>query len=373
MSTLADLNLNQNPFRDITPNPEIRSDDPIVWGDMVNVKDNIQHVYDNTINTTPRQIILNWGQYGGGKTFSAYYFIKKFNDKTIDNVNLHHAYIRNPKEGNQATKQLFRNIVDFLSLSKITDQVKNLFDALGEQKFFNFINNKINSEEFSKAIMLLASRDEDIKSIMSRYIFSGVTKTELKKLGIARTLDSNIDQIKFLTGIISCFLGDYNHYSGKFIVWIDEMEDLVYYSSKDYKMFSQALRDLFDSLNNNFTVFMNFTLAEPQESTIELLLGGALWSRINRKIRFQELNMDDVLIYCQDLLNSCSIQQREAYYPFTEDILKALIQLIPKGQVTPREINKNCKGIIDITLQKNLTSISMVEVQDWALKLQEDN
>ena len=60
---------------------------------------------------------------------------------------------------------------------------------------------RIRSEAFAKVIIKLADADNEISELMNRYLFVGVTKTELKKLGLSRTLESDIDLMKVLTGI----------------------------------------------------------------------------------------------------------------------------------------------------------------------------
>ena len=85
------------------------------------------------------------------------------------------------------------------------------------------------------------------------------------------------------------------------------MEDLIYYSPKHYKIFSQVLRDLFDSLHSSVLFFMNFTLAESEESTIELILGGAVWSRITKKIRYKQFTEKNAFDYCNELLTRSKI------------------------------------------------------------------
>lgn len=363
----TDLNLKENPFKDITPTPG-QIEDNFVWAGMPTIKSKIEDVYRDASKFSSRQVILNWGPWGGGKTFSAYYFINKNKKSSIS-----HAYVRSPKDGSKSTEEFFYNIIDYITFSTIKRQIQERVKMLGETGVRKALNSKIRSEEFTSAIILIASADDEIAELMQRYVYSGLTKTELKKTGLPRNIESGTDYIKFLSGIILCFLGDTGGSKNKFILWIDEMEDLIYFSQKNYRAFSQILRDLIDTLNEDFTVFFNFTLAEPQESTIELILGGALWSRINRKIRFKDLSAEDALLYCSELIQNCQVSKNKpAYYPFNEEILRAIFEIIPQGNLTPREINKYCGGFLNHALKKNKNVFDQKLLKDWSDKIAED-
>jgi hypothetical protein len=363
----ADLNLKENPFKDITPTPG-QIEDNFVWAGMPMIKNKIEDVYKDAKKFSSRQVILNWGPWGGGKTFSAYYFINKNKQSSISQ-----AYIRSPKDGGKSTEEFFYNIIDYITFSAIKRQVQDRIKTFGEAALRKTLNSKIRSEEFTSAIILLADADDEIGELMQRYVYSGLTKTELKKTGLPRNIESGTDYIKFLSGIILCFLGDSGNLKGKFILWIDEMEDLIYFSQKNYRAFSQILRDLIDTLNEDFTVFFNFTLAEPQESTIELILGGALWSRISKKIRFKDLSEDDALLYCSELIHHYQTSKNKpTYHPFNEEILRVIFGIIPQGNLTPRDINKYCGSFLNYAIKKNKNVLDQRLLKDWSDKIAED-
>jgi len=317
---IQDLNLKFNPFKDLTP--EI-TDTSLVWGGMEEVKSKLQKSYNDCIKNNSKQIILNWGPYGGGKTFSSYYF----SHKEAKTDNLTHIYIRSPKNGAKATDEFFKSIIDKITFEVISEQVKSIIKKNGEKALIEYLTPK-STREFAKAICLAGSEDVEITEIISRFFYTGITLTELKKLGLAKKIQTDNDRVKILAGILSCFTGRNDIIDGRVILWVDEMEDLIYYSPKYYKAFSQILRDLYDSIPDRFLSFMNFTLAEGQENTIELILGGALWSRITKKIRYKEFANEDALKYCNDLLDAAKIKAA-IQKPFKTEILNELITNIP--------------------------------------------
>jgi hypothetical protein len=365
---LTNYNLKYNPFSELTP--ELQTGKQVIWAGMSDVKRKIEKVYTDSLTQNPRQVILNWGPWGGGKTFAAMYFINKTiaqNEKKIKQ-----AYIVAPKKGQTATDEFFVSILDAITFQSIIDQVKFLIEKNGVELFTQQIGSKIASVEFAKAIALLASDEDDTAELMHRYFYTGVTKSELKKLKLPRDIASDSDSVKVLTGIIYCFMGDGKFYDGKFCLWIDEMEDLIYYSSAHYRGFSQILRELIDKLNDRFTIFFNFTLSEPEEKTIELLLGAALWSRITKKIRFKELTVDDAIEYIDEQLSNAKINKKSSA-PISKSHYGHILSYIPLSNMTPREINKFFGGVLNFMVEKKQPSVDETLIDEFIKSKTEDD
>ncbi|MCK4667322.1 hypothetical protein KAU33_11260 [Candidatus Dependentiae bacterium] len=346
------FNLKGNPFKNNIPKPVLKSKNKLVWAGLEKIKNKLNLYYDRALTSNHKQIILNWGPYGGGKTFSADYFIN-YIDFDLKNLNFTQIYLRSPKTGNIAGSELYKNILDYLSFSDICSRVNTLIKEYGDEALFKIINSRIKSEEFTKSLILLGNEDRDILETMRRYVYSGLNRTELKELLLARNIETNSDNVKFMAGILTLYTITFDKKDSRVIFWLDELEDLIYYSQKEYRAFSQILRDLFDTLVDNFTVFLNFTFSEPQDDTIELLLGGAIWSRINAKIRFKELNEEDATIYIKQLLRFYQINKTENFSPFTEDLILQVLGLIPKSDLTPRSINKLLGDLLDFALEND--------------------
>jgi len=369
MTTFEVLNLRENPFKSITPDPNNFNIENSLWAGLDDVKEKLVEIYESFGSDDAMRITLNWGPWGGGKTYAAYYFVynPKFNEQNYTQI-----YVRSPKDGSSSVNQLYRSIIDYMSFSRIKLQVNTLLEKIGDKALFDLINQKINSEEYSKAIILVGSKDTDIESIMHRYLYSNVTNTELKKVGLARTIDTEIDKIKVLSGLFHCFIGNETETTGKLVLWIDELEDLIYYSAKHYKIFSQALRDLADTMNENFGLFLNFTLAEPEQDTIELILGSALWSRITNKIRFSDLDFENAKKYVKDLINFYQIEKKDNFEPFSEETIELLIKIVETIELTPREINKVFNNIFTYSQKNGYEIINKPVYDEWYEKFERE-
>ena len=197
-------------------------------------------------------------------------------------------------------------------------------------------------------------------SPLSAYFLGKCTTTELRKLGLNRNIEKTQDYFRVLAGVFHCLTGlsestDVTKHN-RFCLWIDEMENFIYFTPPQYRPFGHGLRELVDRLPYFFTLFMNFTLTSPEEyEEIELILGGYLTDRITRHIFFNEVeNQKKMLQYVSDVLSHYRTQEepKTPYSPFTEDALGALMANLQ--QRTPRNMNKRCHSALMRAFEKGI-------------------
>lgn len=363
------LNLKDNPFADLSPSLDQTNANNLTWAALPDLKQTLETVHRQALNATPRQVILNWGTVGAGKTYAAYYFSSEERLKTLEpsyKGDIYWLCINTPKEGNNATQELFQSIIDGgFSSSQIQKQIRLRMDHMGQEALLNFLARRIKSEEFAKAVLLLGHQDPEIVNLLTRYLHGSATNTDLKKLGLARPLKTTGSFAKILAAILLCFVTSPNGtQKGRLFLWLDETEDLLFFTAKQYRLFAQFLRELIDHVNEGMTIFLNSTLAEPDQNTIRLLFGEALWSRINHKIRFNELSLDEALLYCDNLLQTFQLEDKGAYHPFDEEALRLLLDM-PQDLMIPREINKRCSQVLTFALQTKKTIISKEVIKSF--------
>ncbi len=360
---IQDLNLHKNPFEFLTP----MQGQIDFWAGMPEIKSDIEQIYKNSFNNSPRNLILNWGPIGGGKTYAAYYFKNKGIDD-FDDEQIIHIYTTSPKEGVKITKQIFRDILDGITFRKLKQYIQEAYNELGEDNLFEHIYEKINSEEFAKAVVNLGKEENifnmHIFDLMKKYIFGTVSAKELDSLKLFRKLESDTDYRKFLSGIILAITSTKK--PKRIFFWFDELEDTIYMTTKQYKEFFQTFRDLVDTVGGKFTIFMNFTFSEAEEENVRMLIGEALWSRINQKIYFKPLNIKDALIYCKDLLKNSQIDDSKGdYSPFEETAITEILNNFKQTDLIPREINRNINELIQFALKENQTIIDTNLYKKW--------
>lgn len=233
MSDYSKLNLKGNPFSEIPPYPDQEDGGNLIWAGLPLLREKIENIHQAALTSDVRQVILNWGTVGAGKTYSAFYFS---NENRIKSVvpeyegDIFHIYARIPKNGNDATQQLFKEILDSFSLSRIRSQIQLMIQDVGRENLLRFLSQRIRSEEFSKAILLLGNQDSEISEIMSRYLFGNTTNAELKKIRLVRHLESAGDYARMLAGIFMFFT---DTRKGRLFIWLDETEDLLFLLRKN--------------------------------------------------------------------------------------------------------------------------------------------
>lgn len=361
--TLQNLNIKENPFEFLTP----IQGKIVFWAGMKEIKNNIEGIYKSSFENNPRNLILNWGPIGGGKTYAAYYF-KNTGIKEYDSSQLINIYCRTPKDGTKITKQIFLDVLDGITFRVLKQLIQTVYKEMGEERLFEYIYENINSEEFTQAVVNLG-KEEDIFNmhifdLMKKYIFGTINSKELSSLKLFRKLESDTDYRKFLSGIILAITASKK--PKRVFFWLDELEDLLFVTSKQYKEFFQIIRDLVDTVGEKFTVFMNFTFSDSEEENVRILIGEALWSRINKRIYFKPLDLPAALTYCKDLLQYSQIDTNKGdYSPFEEATITELLSNIRQTDLIPREINRNINDIIQFALNKEQTIINIELYKEW--------
>jgi len=368
---LKDINLTQNPFQDIIPS----SDGEGVWAGLKEQKKQITNIYSNAFDRNYRQVVLNWGPIGGGKTHAAFYFYKnKLRESGILDNQIVSVYVKIPKEGKGAGIQTVREIFDQIKVEKIIDNLNTLSQEKEENYIANELKKGITSSEafIDSLVKLIAPKNnlfgnqEGLSQIFQKYIYDGISTADAKKLGIVRSLKTMNDYVSFLgLALKALTLGEQKHV----FLWIDEMEDLLYYSGKEFKQYSQFIRDLTDSVNKNMTTFLNFTLTEGEEDSIKHLLGDAMWSRIDSKVRFRDLSVEDVVEYCTELISFYQVD-KNSEFPLSEQVIEYIAKNIPTSSLIPREINKVFRDYIYFILENDVKKPTVNDVKKWQFERQ---
>jgi len=354
--TFEDLNLTQNPFELITPSLAFQSDTPILWAGMKTQKEQLENTYLFAPNH--RNLILNWGPFGTGKTHAAFYFKNhKMLNKSVEFLTL---CVQIPLEDSDAIQQLLKEIIDDISFTKLQEIIKARIAELGESQLFNLISTSIKSEAYASAIIKLADSEPKLADFMYRYVYGNVTKTELKQFQLPCSLNTEADYLKFFAGLIACLTA--GETLTRVVLWIDEFENLLYYTSRQFKKLTQGIRTLVD-MHDKLLVFMNFTLSNGDDERLRILIGEPLWSRITQQIEFANLSVEGGLEYCHDLITHYQVDKSKDYFPFEKESLKAILNSLQCP--TLYDINKKCSDILYSSLENHVNKITEERVFKW--------
>ena len=363
MKFLIDWNLaglRENPFTISPPtNPK-----QVIWAGLDVIKDEFKSVFREAKTSAPTQVVLCRGSIGGGKTHASLFFGSDQNmpetSPSVQNIEVLRA--QTPTETRNPARDFYLNVMEQIELERIGEAVNKTVESVGRDVVEQNLRQTMVSGDFVKALLDLGSSPIPAGpgSLLNAYFLGKCTTRELRKLGLNRNIEKTQDYFRVLAGVLHCLTGlsespDVTEHN-RFCLWIDEMENFIYFTPPQYRPFGQGLRELVDRLPYFFTLFMNFTLTSPEEyEEIELILGGYLTDRITRQIFFDEVRDPEKLLqYVRELLCHYRPQEKPKtpYFPFTEEALRVLLSNLQRG--TPRDINKRCRNALIRAFEKGI-------------------
>jgi hypothetical protein len=348
------IGFTENPF-DITRRTDHEN---VHWAGMSTRKAHFERVFLEAQGSAPTQVILCHGPTSSGKTHTAVYFGLRTHWPT-QQPTVRDAVVINvpmPKETKNTSRDFYLDMVEKLGIPSVGDALRAELTRFPAEEISRILRRTTQSQDIVKALLHLADPEADLL-LIERYFLSRCTAAELRKLKLIRNLEKSSDYFRVLAGMIQCVIGfdetPAPPVHTRMCIWIDEMEDLAYFSPTQYRPFLQGLRELTDRLPRFLTLIMNFTVASPEDfKDIELVLGKFLVDRISHQIRFEELNETEKLDYIRGLLRQYATPEWERlagqanteYYPFSQDAVKALVKDMPHS--TPRDVNRRCSSAV---------------------------
>lgn len=361
--------LKDNPFR-MTPS---LLDDNVVWAGFEDLKKNLEKRIIISMRLSSTSLVLNWGEYGSGKTHSANYFqqenvlqeLANSYEKTIPFA----QKIVLPK-GRNPIGDIVVKIIDRLSINKLRDDFEPYFEEMS-----SYIEVSTKSILLQNVLKAIFSREFDGDLIKS-YLYGAVTTASLKKdgfreFGIIRKFQMDDDAIQFLAGLFSCLTYKQIVYSS-IVLWIDEFEDIRTMSQANIDKTNNFIRELLDHTPNHLLIFTNFTLS-PIDGLEDLsrYLSQAVIERVKARIEFKIPDKDQLHTYFKELLRLYRIEElQDEYFPFTEECVEYVRNEL--GNVSLRRFNEAFSILLELAsiemvtiLDKNFAEENKLEFAGW--------
>ena len=355
------VGLRENPFTIGPPtNPE-----QAIWAGLEGLKGEFKSVFREAKASAPTQVVLCRGPIGGGKAHASLFFSydKNIPETSPSVQNIEVLRVQTPTETGNPARDFYQDVIEQIGLDRIGDAVKKNVQSVGRDVVEQNLRQTMVSRDFANALLKLFEASPispGASSLLNAYFLGKCTTPELRKLGLNRNIEKTQDYFRVLAGVFHCLTGlsgstDVTQHD-RFCLWVDEMENFIYFTPPQYRPFGQGLRELVDRLPYFFTLFMNFTLTSPEEyEEIELILGGYLTDRITREIFFHEVkDQEKLLQYVRELLSHYRTPEKPKtpYFPFTEEALRALMSNLQRG--TPRDVNKRCRNALIRAFEKGI-------------------
>lgn len=360
--------LKDNPFTTTAPGVER----PIVWAGRATLRQNLVETIEASLITSPSRIIMNWGEWGAGKTHAMKYFSQEEKLETISKK-------LNAKKGfsipvvcprSNVLESLYLSIIESISLDKLKAMVeKTVFEGKGimdrestrkRLEGFGF------SHAIARAIQALRSKDVRMRTTAERYFYLEASGADLKTIQVPKRIRSGIDMLRTLAQFLKVFVSEKSSYSRIFL-WIDEMEAIENLTGKDLTDLRFFLRSMVDLVPQGLTIFLNVTTKAPELESFYGYLGEAVLERVYRVIELPLMDGNDVIAYVDGLLNSPVYRRPEdkkiiqnkhprvfQLFPFrTEAVLSIFKHLTEhiKRKPTPRNINDALSAVLDLAIR----------------------
>ena len=357
---LKKYNLKDYPFPTSSATEEKEAKGGFLWADLEEVKEELENFIEMNLSTPASFSLLTWGLRGGGKSYAMNYFMaQSYEEKKFPlfvPISL------------RVSKTALRGLYLVL-IETLRDKIKEpMFISEEFGDLLQYENRtKIELEkELGKYTPI-----ENIRKILAKWLAAMVLRNEkerekvekILKLGRVRgeTKLEEDDILEILSTAFNFLSAHPNLQRFRFILWIDEWENIRDIPTMEYLRINDAIRYLMDHLPYNFTLIINVTIRPGEgEDDVPKYFTSQVYDRFNRKLWFPTLSENDGLKYTLDRLECyrLSPQKRgeDKYFPFIEDSLRQTFKILEHP--LPRTINNVLGYLLDIAERENKKNIN---------------
>lgn len=318
------------------------------WFGFKSLKREFDTMFQRSGSEQLRLCVLNRGRLGAGKTHAAHYFAEKLSSRR--NIGMYQRFIplviESPKQPQKAFVDFATRLQNSITFRRLAQISTDLRELLGETELFNRLLAATGSEDVAS---VLSTMSEENLLTRKAFLLGVGTAKDLREIGVAKRLTVDHEFALAVIGVLQLLIQAPSRGSealNRVVLWVDEMEDLVFFQTRYYLPFTQALREVIDNTNLHLTLMLNFTFAEPEDlPAIENVLGQAIMQRVNHHIVFQDPTSDDLKTYLLELLEANRLEKKgSATFPFARDAFDLLIE--SSVSRTPRFLNTLCDMLL---------------------------
>lgn len=356
MSLQENFKLKANPFR-LTPatNPE-----EIIWAGFNDIKSNLENRIKKSIKIQNSSLVLNWGEYGSGKTHAARFFNKQIElNRISEELGASEAFsmIMPLPKGKDPVYNIFTNVVDKLNI----EDIRTKFTS-SEIDLSNLVKSITDNIQIQSVLNTIFDESMTDISLLKRYLYGNISNTELKELnkyGILRQLNSDSDYTKILSGLFTCLTFEKKIYS-VVIIWVDEFEDIAVMNSTNIDKTNNFLREILDNTPNNLLIFLNLTQSALfNVEDLGQYVYESVRSRIKERYNFDLPSRAVLIEYLISLLKLFRIEEHESnlFYPFEEATANEIINLL--GNASLRSYNEAFSLLLELADMEGVCPITV--------------
>jgi archaellum biogenesis ATPase FlaH len=344
MSFTEIYKLRTNPFR-MTP---ATSPHEIIWAGFSAIKNRLENRIKKSIKIPNSSLVLNWGEYGSGKTHAARYFNKRIVLEDIAEeaeASIPYSIVMPLPKGKEPVYNIFTNVVDKLNIEEIRVNFKKLKLDVNP-----LIDNFTDNLQIQSVLKSIFNETIENTGLLKKYLYGTLSAAELKELnphGILRLLNNDSDYTKLLAGLFTCLTYQKKVYS-VIIIWFDEFEDLAILNSSNIDKTNNFLREILDNTSNNLLIFLNLT--QSALFGVEDLgeyINESVRSRIKERNNFELPSKETFLNYLLELLKIYRTEKDvDPFFPFNEGVTNEVMEAL--GNVSLRSFNEAFSLLLEL-------------------------
>ena len=352
MLTFDRFKLKENPFRVV---PAINSQE-LIWAGFGDIKSKFETRILRSLQIPNSAIVLNWGDYGSGKTHAARYFCKdSVMQELAQRVGKQKplSIMMNFPRGKKVIEEIYTQILDKIDIGYLRTNIPAgvIID--------DCINNSTDSTYIQKVLgEIFVEKGRTVEQIKA-FLYGTEYPKELVNAGITRKLSIETDAVDLLSALFNVATSA-QIYSAV-ILWMDEFEDIALQNSNGINAANSFIKILLDKTPNRLLMFINFTLSAI--ASVESLgdyLQEAVKSRIVDRNELRYPNTADVMNYISELMNNSIFRTEEVenpYTPFAADVVSKVVTDL--GSVSLRKYNESFSRLLDLAAFENQETIDM--------------
>lgn len=345
----TEYNLENNPFR-LTPsnNPE-----EIIWAGFSDIYEKFEIRIKNSIRISNSTLVLNWGEYGSGKTHASRFFTKSTELERIAalaNVpTIPYSFVMPLPKGKDPLYSCYISIIDKIDIEEVRAQIA-LLDI--KEDLLDYINKISTNNHILKVVEAIYDNEIEV-DLIKKYLYGNLTGTEINKSlrgkDILRNLKDDNDFIAVISLLFSSLTFDKRLYSC-IILWIDEFEDITTYSNINIDKINKFFRELIDNVSDNLLMFLNLTqTALVTSEDLGHYLHESVKTRIKSRIEFKIPSRDEIKLYLVELLEKNRIVRNDKgeYFPFDVEVVDIVIGDLKNPSL--RRFNEALSTLIELS------------------------
>ncbi len=335
MNTFDKFKLKTNPFRII---PAINSEE-LIWAGFPDIKNKIEKRIKRSIQIPNSSLVLNWGEYGSGKTHASRYFNKKsVLEELVNGGPIPLSMDINFPNSKQPVNDIYTQIIDKLDVVNLRQNIND--KGIKVDSVIDSISDNILIKNILKLMFDETVEPVLFKGYLYKTTFTNQNLKNFAKEGVQRFLSTDNDLTEFLAALFSLLTYEKKAYSCV-ILWFDEFESISTLNSTNITAVNNFLRAIIDKTPNNLLIFLNLTQSAMMDvSDLGEYLQEAVKSRIKERIELSIPNETELKQYLKELLNNKIYRDtdEEDYLPFDKNVVDAVIKDL--GAVSLRRYNE---------------------------------